>query len=96
MSLNPSFLWPPIKLQGSPLCGHFVLAHVVVMKLELAMLYFLSCVPCRPIASHMFHKSRVMPSLSGGLVLLDTVMGTGCVIFKFHLRGGNKCLNWRS
>lgn len=40
-SLTPPLPQPPIRLRGSPLCGHFMLVCEVMTKLESAMFYFL-------------------------------------------------------
>lgn len=69
---TPTLPPPFISLQGSPLCGRLLLALAVVIRLESVMLYFLFS-----IASHIFCRSRAMPSLNIGQMSLDTdVMGT--------------------
>lgn len=68
---------PVVSLPGSPLCGHFVLAHAVVVKLESLFPVF----PCPPIASHMSRRSRAMPSLGLGQMSLVAVTATRCLIF---------------
>lgn len=39
-SLTPPLPQPPIRLRGSPLCGHFMLVCEAMIKLEPAMFYF--------------------------------------------------------
>ena len=39
-SLTPPLPQPPIRLRGSPLCGHFMLVCKAMIKLEPAMFYF--------------------------------------------------------
>lgn len=39
-SLTPPLPQPPIRLGGSPLCGHFMLVCKAMIKLEPAMFYF--------------------------------------------------------